>query len=303
MHFGTWPAIALILLASFGTATAALASSISIPQDEGLRALGGSWVYVEDRTKDRPVAEQGPPMSAMITLRVEKDAVIWARPRGDERYPIDGSVNEVKKGTSVTRYQGAWQDGAFRYDTDIVRVSSGSRIALIRREFRVTPEGLMLSVTNNPPEGTTSVALYRHPQDIEVPKPAKAKIADMAWLGGAWVGARGKRSIEERWGPPLGGAMLGVSRTVSRGKMVAFEFLRVVEREGGLVYFAQPGGRKATEYVLTKLDGKRAVFDNPRHDYPQRITYELSDEGGLTATIGFLHGGRPRPFVFQREDK
>jgi hypothetical protein len=137
-----------------------------------------------------------------------------------------------------------------------------------------------------------------------MPTPAKATIGDTAWLVGAWVGTRGAEgttSIEERWSPPLGGAMLAVSRTVSRGKMTGFEFLRIVERDGGLVYIAQPGGAAATEFVLSELSETRAVFDNPRHDYPKRIVYELSAEGHLSATIGFTKGGTPRRFEFKRE--
>jgi len=88
--------------------------------------------------------------------------------------------------------------------------------------------------------------------------------------------------------------------TVSRGSMAAFEFLRVVERDGGLVYVAQPGGAPATEFVLTELGTTRAVFENPRHDFPQRIVYELSAEG-LSASIGFVNGGRPQSFEFERE--
>ena len=140
-----------------------------------------------------------------------------------------------------------------------------------------------------------------------MPAPAKAAIGDLAWLAGAWVGTRGAEgatSIEERWSPPLGGAMLAVSRTVSRGKMTAFEYLRIVERDGGLVYIAQPGGASPTEFVLTELGtetgSRRAVFENPRHDYPKRIVYELSAEGGLSATIGFTKGGSPRRFEFKR---
>ena len=72
--------------------------------------------------------------------------------------------------------------------------------------------------------------------------------------------------------------------------MTGFEFLRIVERDGGLVYIAQPGGRSATEFVLTELDTQRAVFVNPRHDYPQRIIYELSDAGTLSTSIGFAKG-------------
>lgn len=96
--------------------------------------------------------------------------------------------------------------------------------------------------------------------------------------------------------------MLAISRTVnSTGRMSAFEYLRVVERDGGLVYIAQPNGNAPTEFILTELGPKRAVFDNPRHDYPKRIVYELSAEGTLTATIGFTKGGTPRKFEFKRE--
>jgi hypothetical protein len=95
--------------------------------------------------------------------------------------------------------------------------------------------------------------------------------------------------------------MLAVSRTVSRGTMTAFEFLRIAERDGGLVYIAQPGGAAPTEFVLTELGGTRAVFENPRHDYPKRIVYALSAEGGLSASIGFTRGGSLRGFVHRRE--
>ena len=128
-------------------------------------------------------------------------------------------------------------------------------------------------------------------------------MSDLAWLAGAWVGTRNGRSIEERWSPPLGGAMLGVSRTVRRGKMVGFEFLRIVERNGSLVYIAQPGGKPPTEFVLTKLEKGHVVFKNPLHSFPQRIVYELTEGGGLTAKIGFANGGNYQPFEFKREGK
>ena len=168
----------------------------------------------------------------------------------------------------------------------------------------MTDEGLLARVAVDPPTGFTSVALYRHPEDIALPAPIKASVADLAWLDGAWVGTRGTggtTSIEERWSPALGGALLGVSRTVSRGRMTAFEFLRIVERDTGVVYIAQPNGRPPTEFVLIALEGTRAVFENPRHNSPQRIEYELSPDGGLSATIGFAGGGRLQRFVFRRE--
>ena len=297
------PARTLPRLAVITAALAALSMNPLSAQPDELKALDGEWIYVEDRTEGRALERQGPPMSSKFSLRIEEGAVVLVYGHGggrrDVRIVLDGSVTEVPDTATgqVARYRGAWKDGSFSYEVDFVRAPGKAAEGLIRREFRVTPDGLLVRFAE-------SVGLYRHAKDIVLPAPAKAAIGDMAWLTGAWVGTRGAEgatSIEERWSPPLGGAMLAVSRTVSRGKMGAFEFLRIVELDGGLVYIAQPGGGAPTEFVLTELGARRAVFENPRHDYPKRIVYELAAEGNLSATIGFTKGGSPRRFEFKRE--
>ena len=289
----------LILLVSIA---APIASRAVSAQEEALAALGGTWLYVEDRTEGRTIERQGPPMSVKLVLRVQKDAVIYQRPRGDERITLDGSAIEKKNTNgSISRYRGEWKDKALKYTLETIRLSDITIVSTIQREFRATDEGLLVQVrVNDRPE---SVALYRQPETIPLPTPAKGDIADVAWMAGDWVGSARSSSTEERWTRPKGGAMLGVSRTVRGESMVAFEFLRIIERDGGLVYVAQPGGRSPTEFVLVELDANRAVFLNPRHDFPQRIVYELSKAGALTASIGFAKGGRPQSFEFKREEK
>jgi Domain of unknown function (DUF6265) len=131
--------------------------------------------------------------------------------------------------------------------------------------------------------------------------PAKATIADLAWLAGTWQGKMGAASLEERWTPAGGGAMLGVSRTIANNKLVEFEFLRIIERDGTLIYVAQPNGRTpATEFTLTKFGASEAKFENPSHDYPKIITYTLAADGTLTAVIADTGGAKPRSFVFKR---
>ncbi|MFO0924578.1 MAG: hypothetical protein U0905_19075 [Pirellulales bacterium] len=46
----------------------------------------------------------------------------------------------------------------------------------------------------------------------------------------------------------------------------------------GLFMWLNRNGGAPTEFVLTELK-TRAVFDNPRHDYPKRIVYELTENG------------------------
>ncbi len=277
-------------------------------QEDGLRALDGEWIYVEDRTEGRANEAHQPSMSSRVLLRLEADALVLVRSDGEVRIALDGSPTDVTREGRTSRYRGAWKDGAFEYLSEPVREPGDSRTGgQIRWELRPTAEGMLASVATD--SGWKSVALYRHPQDIALPAPAKASIAETAWLTGAWVGTRGTAgmtSIEERWSPPLGGAMLGVSRTVTRDRLRAFEYLRILERDGGLVYVAQPGGGPPTEFILTELSSEsgagRAVFENPRHDFPQRIVYELSADGNLTASIGFARGGNPQRFEFKRED-
>jgi hypothetical protein len=132
-------------------------------------------------------------------------------------------------------------------------------------------------------------------------RPAPATIADVAWIGGNWVGGGGPVSVEERWTTAAGGAMLGVSRTVKQNRMVAFEFLRIVERAGGLVYVAQPNGVPPTEFTATSVERDSVTFENPAHDYPKVIKYTKRPDGSLEARISAEGGQRPQTFLFKRE--
>jgi len=128
---------------------------------------------------------------------------------------------------------------------------------------------------------------------------AKATIAQIAWIAGTWSGGGGGATFEERWTPPAGGAMLAVSRTLKGDRMVAFEFLRIVERNGGLVYVAQPDGRPPTDFVLTEIAADSATFENPSHDFPKMIRYARQADGSLEARISD-GGQRAQSFVFRR---
>ena len=129
--------------------------------------------------------------------------------------------------------------------------------------------------------------------------PARAALSQLAWLPGTWTGGGGPVTFEERWTPPAGGAMLAVSRTLKGDRMVAFEFLRIVERDGGLIYIAQPEGRPPTEFPLTAITTDSATFENPAHDFPKMIRYAKRANGSLEARVSD-GGQRGETFVFKR---
>ena len=123
-------------------------------------------------------------------------------------------------------------------------------------------------------------------------EPAPSKIEALAWFAGAWSGDEGPVSMEEHWTPAKGGSMLGLHRDVKGGKTVEFEFLRIAETPGGLVYFASPMGRPATPFRLVEGGEKRAAFENKEHDFPQRILYWLTPDDVLHARIEGPRGGK-----------
>jgi hypothetical protein len=116
-------------------------------------------------------------------------------------------------------------------------------------------------------------------------QPVRASISQLTWLAGAWAGGSGAASFEERWTAAAGGAMLAVSRTIKGDRMVAFEFLRIVERDGTLIYIAQPDGRPPTEFRLSALTADSAMFENKAHDFPKVIAYAKKPDGTLEAHV------------------
>ena len=117
-------------------------------------------------------------------------------------------------------------------------------------------------------------------------------IGELQWLEGVWQGTAGQAHVEERWTSPEGGAMLGMGRTIRDGRMVAFEFLRIVPEGGRLVYVAQPGGRPPTEFPMTSGGPGYAVFENPAHDYTKVIRYTRKGDL-LTAETEGAENGKP----------
>lgn len=116
-------------------------------------------------------------------------------------------------------------------------------------------------------------------------------VSALAWLAGSWGGVDGRIEHEEHWTAPKGGAMVGMHRTIRDGRMVEFEFLRIEEQKGALVYLSMPNGRSpATPFTLKTLDGERVVFENLAHDFPHRVIYSREGDNLRARIEGMVNG-------------
>lgn len=88
---------------------------------------------------------------------------------------------------------------------------------------------------------------------------------------------------------------MGMSRNLKQGRAVFSEFMRIETRGEDVYYIARIGDSKQTPtpFKLIRLEGQEAVFENPEHDFPQRIIYRAT-EGGLFARIEGKDKGKDR---------
>ena len=129
---------------------------------------------------------------------------------------------------------------------------------------------------------------------------APVSVADLAWLSGSWETAAGERWTEEVWVAPRGGVMMGLSRSGQGETVREFEYIRLQAGADGVpVYWASPGGGPAVGFRLVESEATSATFENPAHDFPQRIHYRR-DGDRLFATISARDGSNAMSWTYQR---
>lgn len=131
--------------------------------------------------------------------------------------------------------------------------------------------------------------------------PQVSALERVGWMAGCWEQRSARGTVEENWMAPRGGGMLGVSRTVRGDTLSAWEFLLIRERAGRLAYLANPSGQTPTVFLASTVSDTAVIFENPRHDFPQRIGYERRADSLLAWIEGTRDGQTRRiPFPYAR---
>ena len=124
-------------------------------------------------------------------------------------------------------------------------------------------------------------------------------VAGMSWMTGCWSYIGAEPGSGEQWMTPAGGSILGMSRTVEDGETVAYEFLRIAEDDEGIpALFALPSGQAATTFALLRHSDNEVAFENPGHDFPQRVIYRLTPGPTLIGRIEGTVNGEARSVDF-----
>ena len=118
-----------------------------------------------------------------------------------------------------------------------------------------------------------------------------ARASELPWLVGYWLDCDGK-AVSESWMDAGSDTLLGAGLTRGRSR-TAFDFMRIAQApDGRLTFFAQPQGAAPTPFPMKSQDRAGVVFENPQHDFPQRVIYRREGDT-LHARIEGVDKGQP----------
>ena len=125
---------------------------------------------------------------------------------------------------------------------------------------------------------------------IETAEPKNAvtvKPEEANWLLGNWQNVTKEGTLTETWTRESDSSLAAETFFIT-GKDTSFsESVKLVNRNGNLIYIAKTNGQnddKPVEFALTSTNNNTLVFENPKHDYPNKIVYENFGDS-LKATI------------------
>jgi uncharacterized protein DUF6265 len=136
-------------------------------------------------------------------------------------------------------------------------------------------------------------AAIAQPRAVQVP----LGIERLGWLQGCWALTKAQSDIEEYWMAPKGTSMLGIGRTMRGAILVEYEMMLIRQTEDHLVFEAHPSNQPVALFYSIDVSASRIVFENQKHDFPQRIGYERKGSA-LLAWIEGTQNGKSRRIEF-----
>ena len=118
-------------------------------------------------------------------------------------------------------------------------------------------------------------------------------LSAVEWMAGAWETEDAVRRTAEHWAPISEHTMEGEGRVYRKegGSLTGSESLRLVDMGGEVFYLAKTRGNPLPiAFRLESCTDDSATFENPDHDFPQRLVYRHPSRDALHVEVSDLDG-------------
>lgn len=124
----------------------------------------------------------------------------------------------------------------------------------------------------------------------------KEKIKTARWLIGTWENKSAEGNLKEIWNKVNDSTYEGQSYFIKGKDTIHFEKIQLQQKGEELTYSPTVRGQNDDQPVtfpLTNASDKELIFENPKHDYPQKISYNNISKDSLIAEISGIQSGKP----------
>ena len=122
------------------------------------------------------------------------------------------------------------------------------------------------------------------------------------WLIGRWENNSAEGNLSEFWAKANDSTLLGESYFVIKNDTVFGEKVELMQRSNDFIYearVAKQNGEKPVPFKLTKSSETEMIWENPAHDYPNKIVYQRVGNDSLVAQIFGTKDGKAKNEFFK----
>lgn len=116
------------------------------------------------------------------------------------------------------------------------------------------------------------------------------------WMLGEWEKTDSLGTLREIWERLDDSTFVGLSYYIQNKKDTLHnEQVELMQNGDHLIYSATIKGENNDSpipFQMTKDEDSLLVFENPKHEYPQKIEYKLMKNGSLVATVSGKQNGK-----------
>ena len=127
----------------------------------------------------------------------------------------------------------------------------------------------------------------------------KARVADLAWMTGSWMGAYGEQTLEETWTPPANGTIACLVRLSGNGATGMVELILIEDVEDSIVFRVRQFilglvelGAQPQVMTLNEIGERRVSFSGTGEVIFRTLTYSRPAADRFTIDAETMAGDR-----------
>lgn len=115
------------------------------------------------------------------------------------------------------------------------------------------------------------------------------------WMIGTWENVSPEGSLTETWKKANDSVYNGRTCFTAGNDTLFTETIRLEEADGSFAYVtavSNQNGGNPVRFDMTSITDDQIIFENPAHDFPQKITYNRINNDSLVAQISGKRKGK-----------